>query len=364
MSMDTVFAQAAESCAVPGAQAVIIGDGESLWCGNYGDANLNQPSPVSQRTHFAYGSVGKLLLTVFTLHQVELGVLDLDEPISAYLGTDVACSHVVTIRMLLTHTAGYPDIYSSPAVASLFPPEGLGSSNGLSYDPDRPYTWSMLSPGISTAVDPGARWEYSNTGFIILARVLTRLLGGADSVQQSFMEFARRAGTIQPLTEDILTMRRTDESLARFAHGYSTDNDGSIIDCFTVHHARGIPTDLFGLPFGDGAFAGTALGAAQFLNALFVEGRLLRQESMEMMIAPTYQSRDVGGSYGMGTSGVLVGQRNWQGHPGQYIGFTAMAATDLASGITIAVLTNKGEEEHSAVAIWRAITETYIKTGL
>ena len=157
-------------------------------------------------------------------------------------------------------------------------------------------------------------------------------------------------------------MRRSPRALRHFAHGYFPAGS-SVIDTFAS--AAGIPTDLYGLPWGDGAFAGSALGAAQFLDALFVRSRLLRHSSVRQLVEPTSQSLAAGPegqmlSYGMGTASYSAAGRVWHGHDGSYVGFTSMGATDLKRGVSIAVATNWAfPGQQPAIAIWRAVAEAY-----
>ncbi|ONI88660.1 hypothetical protein ALI144C_06445 [Actinosynnema sp. ALI-1.44] len=349
--MDEALERAASQFGDAGVQAVAIHNGRVVWSGKRGKA-INDPAKrVTSQTMFTYASLSKLILTTFVLHQVEKGVLDLDKPISAYVGDEVAGSRVVTVRMLLTHTGGYPELYGDPATASLFPP-------GDQYKPDRPYTFKALNAGIRQPVDPGKKFEYSNTGYIILGHVLAKTAGGDEALVRAHRNFLRRAGTPQvPMTDDIVTMERTQRALNRFAHGYTRREDGTLEDYFTAYGATGIPTDLYGLPFTDGAFAGTATGAGLVLDAVFARGTLLRPETVQMMVKPSPQSGDT--PYGMGTSQRTVATRTWQGHGGTYGGFTSMAATDRARGLTIAVTTNHHRlDKHPATVIWEELAKT------
>lgn len=326
----------------PGVQAVVIRNGQVLWSATRGKAILDPQAPVRPWTLFCYGSTGKLMLAAYALDRVEAGALDLDRPIAAYVGNSVAGSNRVTTRMLLTHTSGYPDVYESPETAPLF---------GALYDPDREWSFSLLATGIHQPVNPGARYEYSNTGFIVLAHVLEAIT--FLPLEIDYLRFMQGAG----LTEERVTMRRSNAALLRFAHGYTVE-DGVVYDSF--EGASGIPTDLYGLPFGDGAFAGTALGAAQLLDALFVRGRLLRPATVSAMIQPTPQALAAGETYGLGTERYRAGGRTWQGHDGVYGGFTAMASTDIPRGVTIAVAANRDQPvELVARVIWRALAEAY-----
>lgn len=351
--MDEALERAASRFGTAGVQAVAIHNGRVVWSGARGKAVIDPAKPVTDRTMFAYASLSKLMLATFALHQAESGVLDLDRPISAYVGDEVAGSHVVTVRMLLTHTAGYPDLYGDLATAPLFPP-------GDKYDPDRPYTFAMLNAGIREPVKPGTRFEYSNTGYIILGRVLARTSGGDQALERAYRTFVRRAGTPQvPMSDDILTLERTQRAFHRLAHGYYRLDNGDPVDYFTAFGAKGIPTDLFGLPFTDGAFAGTATGAGLLLDSLFARGTLLRPSTVRAMVTPSPQSgQDPNlSTYGMGTHQTKEAGRTWQGHNGAYGGFMSMAATDVGRGVTIAVVVNEMSSQDPASVVWRELAK-------
>ncbi|RZQ62329.1 serine hydrolase domain-containing protein [Amycolatopsis suaedae] len=343
--MDAALERAAARFGDAGVQAVAIRDGRVIWSGRRGAAIVEPREPVTDRTMFVYASLSKLLLAAFALHQAETGVIDLDRPIAGYVGDEVPGARVVTIRMLLTHTSGYPDLYADPATAPLFPP-------GDRYDPNRPYTFEMLAPGIKEPVEPGRHFAYSNTGYIVLGRVLTEVSGGAQAFDNAYRRFLRRAD--HRLGEDQVTLRRSRRAFDRFAHGYTPKDNGTLEDFFTAYGATGIPTDLYGQPFADGLFAGTALGAGLTLDALFARGRMLRPATVRQMIAPAPQSP---GGYGMGTYPTVAGGRTWQGHGGAYIGFNSMAGTDLGRGVTVVVLVNQLTPDAPAETIWRALAE-------
>ncbi|WP_433413085.1 serine hydrolase domain-containing protein [Microtetraspora malaysiensis] len=349
-ALDEALARAAAKAGDPGVQAVVIRNGKLIWSANSGKAVNDPPSPVTDSTMFGFASFGKNILGAYALHQVESGVLALDKPISAYVGKEVPGSDAVTLRMLLTHTAGYPDLYDDPKTAPLFPPDGA------QYDPNRPYTFAMLAPGIRKPVAPGKRYDYSNTGFIILSRVLSRTAGGDEALERDIRRFLQRAGE----TSELLTAERSRSAFLRFAHGYDYESAGKPIDTFTDFGATGIPTDLYGLPFGDGLFAGTALGGAKFLDALYVRNRLLRPDTVKKMITSSPQAVAQDDTYGMATERATVGGRVWQGHPGAFAGFTSMGATDMVRGVTLMVVTNRdGSDEDPAGTIWNELATAY-----
>ena len=355
--LDAVLADAARASGAPGAQAVLIRHGSVAWAGRYGVADLAVRTPVTDDTSFCLASLGKTLVAALAMRLVEEGRLELDAPISTLLGDEVPGTRVVTPRMLLSHTSGYPDLYDSPEVAALMAPDEDEPGSGAAFDPDRPFTWAILVPGFLDPVEPAARWEYSNAGYIVLTEMLVRVLGGAEALNETWAEIA--AGADARLGDDVLTM---DRSTARhLAHGYDRKPDGTLVDPYAAHPPAGVPTDLFGLPFGDGLFAGSAVGVGRFLDGLFVRRTVLRPETVELMTTGSTQAAaaDVPdpdlATYGLGAYRIGASTGLWHGHRGSYAGFATVGASERSWGTTLVVLSNVWAQEHPARAVWAAL---------
>jgi D-alanyl-D-alanine carboxypeptidase len=362
--LDEALHRAASETTAPGAQGALVQDGAVAWTGTYGLADRDSGTPVSDKTVFCLASLGKTLVATLALRLVEEERLDLDAPVAAVLDDDLPGFQVVTPRMLLTHTSGYPDLYDTPEVARLMPPDEDEPGSGTAYDPDRPFTWQMLAPGIREPVEPGAQWEYSNAGYIVLTEMLVRLLGGPDALGAAWT--ALTTGSVPDLTDDRLTMDRSQVRVDRLAHGYDQRADGTLVDAYAAHPPAGVPTDLFGLPFGDGLFAGTAVGVAAFLDALFVRRAVLDPATVDLMTTGTAQAAagehvDMR-TYGMGTFRLQAVDSVWQGHRGRYGGFATVGASHPA-GSTLVVLTNCMAEEPPVVPIWRAVAEEALRAA-
>ncbi len=147
---------------IPGMSvAVLVGDSVMLARG-YGYANLELAVPASDSTVYQSGSVGKQFTAALVLMLVEQGRLRLDDPIIRFLPEGKQRWRGVTVRHLLTHTSGIPD-YTDDVV-----------------DLHRDYSEERLvriAASLPLAFTPGARWSYSNTGYLLLGALIRRVTG-------------------------------------------------------------------------------------------------------------------------------------------------------------------------------------------
>lgn len=158
-----------------GASLVLCGPGgaDDVFC--FGHARLRPGVPVTERTCFRIASVSKLVMSFAALSLAESGLLDPDRNISDYLGYAVRSPFApeipVTMRMLLTHTAGLTD--SGP-----YGTRGLEGACTLHELLAAPDSWRDRAPGAS--------FEYSNLGAGVAGVVIERAAGRSfDDVLQA-----------------------------------------------------------------------------------------------------------------------------------------------------------------------------------
>jgi CubicO group peptidase (beta-lactamase class C family) len=151
------------------AGAVLVArHGKVLLQDAWGQADRKAGTTNTPTTRFRIGSMNKMFTAVATLQLVEAGKLALDDPIGQYLpgypNKEVAAK--VTVRHLLTHTGGTGDIFG---------PEF--DQHRLQLREHRDYLRLYGSRGLTH--EPGARFEYSNYGFLLLGALIERASGGS-----------------------------------------------------------------------------------------------------------------------------------------------------------------------------------------
>ena len=148
---------------IPGVGFAVIDHGKVILAKGYGYANLEHSVPVSAETVFQSGSVGKQFTSTAVMLFVEEGRLKLDDPVTRYLREAPPEWSRILIRHLLTHTSGIRD-YGYEA----------------SYDTRRAVTEEELvrmACAQPIEFQPGERYSYSNTGYLLLGAILGRIGG-------------------------------------------------------------------------------------------------------------------------------------------------------------------------------------------
>jgi len=168
---------------VPGLFAEVR-DGDEVWRGAAGVADVTTGRPVTAGMRHRVGSITKTFTAAAVLQQGEEGRIGLDTPVGRYLPALVPGERgdAITVRMLLDHTSGlaeylpyaYPSLKPYPALADTGP-ESLDEHRFTRFDP-----LELIATGV-TAPAPGAPGGtpgvYSNTNYLLLAQLLERVTG-------------------------------------------------------------------------------------------------------------------------------------------------------------------------------------------
>jgi CubicO group peptidase (beta-lactamase class C family) len=158
---------------IPGAAIAIVDNGTVVFQRAYGLANVETETPVSLESVFELASVTKQFTAAAIMILVQDGKVQLDAPISTYVRDSPAEWRDITIRRLLTHTAGLP-------IDAIVGHDGSALLNIRT-----PQVFDMLrgNPLLSA---PGSRFSYSDAGYFLLGMVIEAASG------QSYREFLQR----------------------------------------------------------------------------------------------------------------------------------------------------------------------------
>jgi D-alanyl-D-alanine carboxypeptidase len=146
---------------IPGLSLGVVREGHLLRAEGYGLANVELDAPVTPRTMFQSGSVGKQFTSALVLLLAAEGRLGLDDPVSKHLPHAPQGWRGITVRHLLTHTSGIAEYTDR-------------------IDLRRDYTEDeLLRMGAERPLDfePGTRWSYSNTAYAVLGILIHRASG-------------------------------------------------------------------------------------------------------------------------------------------------------------------------------------------
>ena len=202
--IDEMMRRFADQARVPGIAYGIVVDGKVVHIGTAGMRDVTAGKPVDTSTVFRIASMTKSFTAVAILQLRDEGGLSLDDPAERYvpelkgLQYPTGDSPRITIRHLLSHSAGFPE-------------DNPWGDQQLA-DSDTELS-RMMRGGIPFSTAPGTAYEYSNYGFAILGRIVATV---------SKMPYTRYVSEriLQPLGMTSTTLQVAHVPAARLAHGY------------------------------------------------------------------------------------------------------------------------------------------------
>jgi D-alanyl-D-alanine carboxypeptidase len=148
----------------PSVSIAVVKDGELVFAKAFGMANIAENRAADVNTRYAVGSISKQFTATAILLLAEQGKLSLDDKVSKYF-PDLTRASEVSIRQLLSHTSGYEDYapqdYIIPEWTRPTTPQAIL---------DR---WAKKPLNF----DPGTRWQYSNTNYVLAGEIFEKVSG-------------------------------------------------------------------------------------------------------------------------------------------------------------------------------------------
>ena len=149
---------------IPGLQAAVVKDGKIVLLRSFGTADVQTGAPVTNESVFGIYSCTKAFTGVAVMQIVEDGKLELAVPVARYLDGLPAAWQPVTVRQLLPHVAGLPNILRA------LDPITYGFESGA--NEETVWTKTKLAPLEFT---PGERFSYNQTNYALLGKIIDKL---------------------------------------------------------------------------------------------------------------------------------------------------------------------------------------------
>ncbi|MDE3262147.1 MAG: serine hydrolase [Acidobacteriota bacterium] len=323
--LDTWIQSQMEFGGLPGLVIGIVHDQEPVWVKAYGHASLDPPVPMSADSIFRIASHSKLFTAIAVMRARDAGKLRLDDPVTDYLPWfDIRNRHPearpVTVRHLLTHTAGLPRESIHPAWTDFEFPEVEALRDTVS---DQETTYATET-----------KWKYSNLGFTLAGMVAEAAAG------DSFADLVTD-GILKPLGMDSTSVGPVPaDQRDRLATGYGRRMpDG--------------PREVF--PFVDARSFDPATGLSStvpdMLRFLSWQMRVRDRRSEEVLASNTllemqrvqWLHTSWNSGWGLGFSVRHTEDRDLIGHGGGYPGYRTQTQLSPGEKIGVVVFTNGGD---------------------
>src|SRR3954468_23304681 len=339
----------AQGDSVVGASTLFVKDGKIAAHHEYGWADRERKQREEERTIFHWASITKTLTAIAIMQLRDRGKLSLDDKITRYVPelrqvhNSFGSMDDITIRMLLSHSAGFQD--------PTWP-----YRRGESWEPFEPTRWEQLvsmMPYQEIVFRPGSRFGYSNPAFIYLARVIEQLTGDP---YQSYIQ----KNIWTPLALSRSYFGATPYHLARWrSNNYSIRRDSSA-EVQVQEHGRDfdpgitIPNSGWNAPLGDLATY------VAFLSGARRNDTVLKRSSIEEMwraVVPNGSQDDIPGAVGLSFFLFHRGRVLLVGHTGDQAGFRSffyLRPDTKAAVITVLNTTDEASPD-SAEAGWSRI---------
>ena len=336
--VDAVIHQQMKEQQIPGVGLAVVLNGRIIKAKGYGLANIEVATPVSPQTIFEAGSISKQFTATAIMLLAEEGKLDLDDSIAKYFPEAPSAQKAVTIRHLLTHTSGIPDVS-----------DGTNETNGVKgvVDFHREYTEDEFAHAyLAQPLDfqPGTKWSYCNACYELLGFLIHRVTGKPYGDFLSERIFA-------PLGMTTARVFSYADIIPNRSSGYG------LLDGAWKNAPRWWSQSI--LSAADGGLWMSVLDLAKWDAALYSE-RILKRSSLEAMWTPV--PLDDGSAYPGGMGWFIAGAKGHRVvfHTNGSPGSSGVISRYLDDRLTIIIMTNLGAHHTDVMKISGKVAEIYI----
>ena len=309
--IDKAAVDALAKTGVPSASIAVVQNAQIVYLHAYGNARLEPPTPATPEMRYAIGSISKQFTATAILLLQEQGKLSLDDKVAKFL-PDLTRANEVTIRQLLSHTSGYQDYwpqdYVMPMMLQPVTPQKILDA------------WARKPLDF----DPGTKWQYSNTNYVI-AGLIVEKAGG-----QPLLQFLQQK-VFAPLNM---------KSIADVNASKLGDTDPTGYLRFALGPPRPAPKEGAGWLFAAGELAMRAEDLAKW-DISIIDQKLLKPASYRDLETEVLLKDGLGTQYSLGLDVRRDFGHRALSHGGEVSGFTAENTVFPDERVAVVVLTNQ-----------------------
>jgi CubicO group peptidase (beta-lactamase class C family) len=316
----------------PGAAVIVRKHGRTVLRKGYGLADLELQVPLEPDMVFRLGSLTKQFTAVSILMLAEQGKLGLQDEITKFLPDYPTQGRKITVEHLLTHTSGIQSYTDMPEWLPLWRKD-FTLKELIDLFKDKPMQF-----------EPGERWAYNNSGYILLGAIIEKISG---NTYEAFID----ANIFKPLGMKQSYYGSAERIIPRRIPGYQMGRGGFV----------NAPYLSMTQPYAAGSLLSTVDDLAVWSDAVF-SGKLVKKEWLDKAFTP-YRLKD-GESSGYGYGWFIAdfgGHRSIE-HGGGINGFTTYEMTFPEDGLFLAILTNSAAPGRAPEP--RAVKIAWIALGL
>jgi CubicO group peptidase (beta-lactamase class C family) len=299
--------------------------GQVIYQKGFGYAHIDTKDRLEPKSNFQLESISKQFTAMCIMMLAEQGKLNYDDNFQKYLPE--LRYEGITIRHLLWHTSGMPDYID--LMDEQWPLDKLYVNDDV--------LKVMVQHHPEKLFEPGERYEYSNTGYVLLASIVERVSGVSfkEFVQQNIFDRIGMSSSVIPIGE------KDFEEIADRVYGCDATENGRVVENDYDHYNG----------YGDGGIYSNVMDVFKWNEALYTE-KLVKQETLKEAYKPYVLNNGFVGDYGFGWSLSEIDSNKIVAHSGSWVGFRTYILRDITNKHCVIILTNRGNRD--ALALHKA----------
>jgi CubicO group peptidase (beta-lactamase class C family) len=332
--IDAIFATL-KSSRFPGAAVLVVHNGQPVFRRGYGVTDLHTRHPIDAQTNFRLASFTKQFTATCIMLLVQDGKLRYDDHLTDIFPEFPSYGKSMTIRNLLNHVSGLPDyedilMKQYPNTPEEKIPQILDAG-----------VLELLEQQTTGKFPPGSKWEYSNSGYAVLAMIVEKVSG------ESFGQFLQERIVTPLKMPNTLAYEKGKNEVPHRAYGH-TRIDGA------WRETDQSPTSAV---LGDGGIYSSLDDLAKWDRALR-DHTLLSEQEMRPALTPVQptggppkfpEGKPVSYGFGWFLDPYRGHKRMW--HYGETVGFRTVIERFPDDKLTIIVLANRADLDPQALAL-------------